>query len=89
MFDDRRHEFTILHDSLQHLRHSLLLEYAIFLAFDGYAYVDSTAFGCGDFHSKTRFREVYLSRIRRIYLDRRRSPGDLQGKRGRLGDVNR
>jgi len=86
VFNNGGYQFPILHDRLEHLRDSLLLEHAVLLSLNRQANIDSAALGGSDLGAKAVFRKIDLARIGRVDLDHGCRPCDLQLEGGRGGD---
>jgi len=56
MLHDNRHQFTIFHNRLQHLRYGMFVEHPFFLTFYGQANINAAAFRGGEFSGQTIFR---------------------------------
>lgn len=83
MFDDARNELAVLDDRLDLFRYRLFFENALFFALDGQADVERARFGRNDFDRQRIFRQVNLSTVRAVDLERRYGTYDLDRERGR------
>jgi len=86
MFNNGSHQFSILHNRLEHFRNSVFLKYTFFLTLHRQVDVNGAAFSAGDLSRQAFFGEVNLSRVGFVKLDHRSHACDLEGEGRRIGN---